>query len=84
MCVLKLADLGTVATETISIEEMVRGHHVYQDRWDSAIRPCTREPGNRKDPFAVAVVEIECYRQSCAKEDIECVFHICVIHFTVE
>ena len=81
---LKLADLGTVASETISIEAMVRGHHVYQDSWDSAIRPCTREPGNRKDPFAVAVVEIECYRQSCAKEDIECVVHVCEVQFTVE
>ena len=43
MCVLKLADLGTVATETISIEAMVRGHHVYQDSWDSAIKPCTKD-----------------------------------------
>ena len=83
MCVLKLADLRTVATETISIEAMVLGHHVYQDSWDSAIRPCTRKPGNCKDPFTVAVV-IKCYRQSCAKEDIECVLHVCVVQFTVE
>ena len=44
-------------------EATVRGYHVYQDSWDgmqlSRIGeqlPCTREPGKRKDPFAVAVV----------------------------
>ena len=84
MCLLKLADQRTVATETISIEAMVGRHHVYQDSWDSAIKPCTREPGNCKNPFAVAVVEIECYRKSCAKEDIECVLHVCMVQFTVE
>ena len=42
-----------------SIEAMVRGYHMYQDSWDAAIGeqlPCNREPGNCKDPFAVAVV----------------------------
>ena len=45
----------SVATETFSIEAMVRGYHVYQDSWDADIGeqlpPCKREPGNR---FAVA------------------------------
>lgn len=47
------------STCTFSVEAMVRGYHVYQDHWDAAIGerlPCKREPGNRKDPFAVAVV----------------------------
>ena len=73
-------DLRTVATETFSIElrealvnATVRGYHVYQDsRAGCSYRvshiveqlPCTREPGTRKDPFAVAVVRssVECYR----------------------
>ena len=40
--------------------------------------------GTARIPFAVAVVEIECYRQSRAKEDIECVLHVCMVQFTVE
>ena len=46
-------------TCTFSVEAMVHGYHVYQDSWEAAIGerlPCKREPGNRKDPFAVAVV----------------------------
>ena len=41
---------------------MVRGYHVYQDSWDAAVGeqlpPCKlkREPVNRKDLYAVAVV----------------------------
>jgi len=41
--------LAEMATETFSIEAMIRGYHVYQDSWDPAIReqiPCKREPGN--------------------------------------
>ena len=50
---------STSGTETLSVEAMVRGYHVYQDIWDTALGEqlsCKREPGNRKDPFAVAVV----------------------------
>ena len=47
------------STETFSIEAMVRGYHVYQKIWDAALGEqlsCSRETGNRQDPFAVAVV----------------------------
>ena len=50
---------STSGTETLSVEAMVRGYHVYQDIWDAALGEqlsCKGEPGNRKDPFAVAVV----------------------------
>ena len=50
---------STTDTETLSVEAMVRGYHVYQEIWDAALGEqlsCKREPGNRKDPFAVAVV----------------------------
>ena len=50
---------STTDTEMLSIEEMVRGYHVYQEIWDAALGEqlsCKREPGNCKDPFAVAVV----------------------------
>ena len=55
----KPADPRSVATKMFSIEVMVRGYHIYQDSWDAGIGeqlPCKREPGNRKDLFAVAVV----------------------------
>ena len=47
------------SNETFSIEAMVRGYHVYQEIWDAALGEqltCSRETGNRQDPFAVAVV----------------------------
>jgi len=68
-----------MATETFSIEAMVCGYHVYQDSRDAAIKeqlPCKREPGNHKDPFAVAVVTCYHHHQLCAQEDIECVLHV--------
>ncbi len=45
---------------TFEVEAMVRGYHVYQEMWDASIHEelvCAREPGNRRDPFAVAVVK---------------------------
>ena len=50
---------STTDTETLSVEAMVCGYHVYQEIWHAALGEqlsCKREPGNRKDPFAVAVV----------------------------
>ena len=41
-----------------TVNAMVRGYHVYQDVWEvniGEILPCTREIGNRHDPYAVAV-----------------------------
>ena len=58
MCV-ETSWLAEMATDTFSIEAIVRGYHVKQDSWDAAIGeqlPCKREPGNYKDPFTVAVV----------------------------
>ena len=67
---LKLADLRTVATETFSIERLrgngswvaitctkTTGMHMQPSRIGELL-PCTREPGNHKDPFAVAVVRL--------------------------
>ena len=68
-----------------SIDAMVRGYHTYQDSWDATIDeqvpPCKREPGNRKDPFAVAVVRSHCRARvltvcHVAKEDTECMLHV--------
>lgn len=42
------------------IDSMIRGNHVYKDRWDSFIGEvlvCQREPHNFHDPFAVAVMK---------------------------
>ena len=46
--------------ESYSIHTSVRGYHVYKDVWEAAIGqrlPCQREPGNIRDPYAMAVVE---------------------------
>ena len=75
MCV-ETSWLAEMATDTFSIEAIVRGYHVKQDSWDAAIGeqlPCKREPGNYKDPFTVAVV-ITCYCRSCAQESMCSVF----------
>ncbi len=45
---------------TFEVEAMVRGYHVNQEIWDASIHEelvCAREPGNRRDLFAVAVVK---------------------------
>lgn len=44
---------------TFEVEAMVRGYHIYQDVWNPTINQglqCAREPGNLRDPFAVAVL----------------------------
>ena len=43
-----------------SIEAMVRGYHVYQSVWEAVngeVLECSREIGNRSDPYAVAVTK---------------------------
>ena len=43
-----------------SIEAMVRGYHVYQSVWEAVngeVLECSREIGNRSDPYAVAVMK---------------------------
>ena len=45
-----------------SVAAMVRGYHIYEDIWDATVGeelPCQREPDNRQDPFAVAVVRLQ-------------------------
>ena len=40
-----------------TVEAMVRGYHVYQTVWEvniGEVLSCTREPGNRNNPHAVA------------------------------
>ena len=62
--VLKLADLRTVATETSAFSMKEAMVHVYTKTAGIGMQlsriseqlPCAREPGNSKDPFAVAVV----------------------------
>ena len=42
-----------------AIASVVRGYHVYKDIWDAEINselPCFREPDNREDRYAVAVM----------------------------
>ena len=41
---------------------MVHGYHAYQDSWNALIGEellCAREPDNLRDPFAVAVVNLD-------------------------
>ena len=48
-----------MASKRFSVEAMVRGYLVYKDVWEAAVGEelrCEREPGNRQDPFTVAVV----------------------------
>ena len=48
-----------MASENFSAEAMAHSHHVYKDVWEAAVGKelhCKRKPGNRQDPFAVAVV----------------------------
>ena len=43
-----------------SVSSMVRGYHVYKDVWEATngeVLQCTRDQGNRYDPFAVAVTK---------------------------
>ena len=45
---------------TFSIEAMVRVYHVYQSVWEAVngeVLECSREIGNRSDPYAVAVTK---------------------------
>ena len=49
---------------SFSIVSKVRGHHVYKDMWNAEedigeeLR-CKREPGNRNDTHAVAVMKAD-------------------------
>ena len=43
-----------------NINTYITGHHIYKKIWSPVIGEklnCQREPGNRKDPFAVAVLK---------------------------
>lgn len=45
---------------TLSIEAMVHGYHVYQSVWEAVngeVLECSREIGNRSDPYAVAITK---------------------------
>jgi len=47
-----------MATTTYEMEAMIHGYHVYATLWDAQIGEefyCTREAGNIRDPYAVAV-----------------------------
>ena len=42
------------------MEAMIRGYHEYQSSWEAEIGEnlmCIREPGNVRDPYAVAVTK---------------------------
>ena len=44
------------------VEAMIRGYHEYQSIWETEIGEnltCIREPGNVRDPYAVAVTKPE-------------------------
>ena len=44
------------------VEAMIRGYHEYQSIWEAEIGEnltCIREPGNVRDPYAVAVTKPE-------------------------
>ena len=44
------------------MEAMIRGYHEYQSIWKAEIGEnltCIREPGNVRDPYAVAVIKSE-------------------------
>ena len=48
-----------MASKRFSVEVMVCGYHVYKDVWEAAVEEelrCKREPGNRQDSFAMAVM----------------------------
>ena len=45
---------------SFSVEAVVRGYHEYKDNWIAVVGEefsCRREPTNREDRFAVAVVK---------------------------
>ena len=45
---------------SFTVEAMVRGYHTYKDIWAASLGeelPCQREPSNRSDRFAVAVLK---------------------------
>ena len=45
--------------ENFELEAMIRGYHEYQTVWSPVqgeLLDCRREPGNRHDPYAVAVI----------------------------
>ena len=44
------------------VEAMIRGYHEYQSIWEAEVGEnltCIREPGNIRDPYAVAVTKPE-------------------------
>ena len=44
------------------VEVMIRGYHEYQSIWEAEVGEnltCIREPGNVRDPYAVAVTKPE-------------------------
>ena len=43
------------------MEAMIRGYHEYQSIWEAEVGEnltCIREPGNVRDPYAVAVTKV--------------------------
>ena len=48
-----------IASEQFRVEAMVHSYNVYKSIWEAVVREelrFEREPGNRQDPFAVAMV----------------------------
>ena len=46
--------------ETFQVQSCMRAYHVYKQIWESAVGEevdCTRERGNHRDAYAVAVVK---------------------------
>ena len=55
-----IVEMAVTTCFTFSIEAMVRGYHVYQSVWEAVngkVLECSREIGNRSDPYAVAVTK---------------------------
>ena len=55
-----IVEMAVTTCFTFSIEAMVRGYHVYQSVWEvvnGEVLECSREIGNRSDPYAVAVTK---------------------------
>ena len=55
-----IVEMAVTTCFTFSIEAMVRGYHVYQSVWEAVngeVLECSRETGNRSDPYAVAVTK---------------------------
>ena len=60
LLIIAMAAFGLTSLLSFSIESMVRGHHIYKDRWYPHIDEeltCQRERHNYHDPFAVSMLK---------------------------